>query len=53
LEKQKSHFGLFLGSEEILCLDHRMKVSDLDEWEDFLRNNTGDQVSMDTRAIVT
>ncbi len=53
LEKQKSHFGLFLGSEEILWMDNRLKVSDVDEWEDFLRNNAGEKVSIDTRAIVT
>jgi hypothetical protein len=52
LEKQKKHFGLFLGSEEILWLDHRMKVSDVDEWEDFFRNNTGEQVVFDTRVLV-
>ncbi|HSF52547.1 MAG TPA: hypothetical protein VLA71_02290 [Algoriphagus sp.] len=52
LEKQESHFGLFLGAENILWMDNRMKVSDLDEWEDFLRNNTGKQVVFDTRLIV-
>lgn len=52
LEKQESHFGLFIGAEEILWMDNRMKVSDLDEWEDFLRNNTGEQVVFDTRILV-
>ena len=52
LEKQQSHFGLLLGTEELLWLDHRMKVSDLDEWEDFLRSSTGEQVVFDTRLIV-
>jgi hypothetical protein len=52
LEKHESHFGLFLGAEEILWMDNKMKVSDLDEWEDFLRNNTGEQVVFDARSIV-
>jgi hypothetical protein len=52
LEKQESHFGLFLGAEEILCMDNKMKISDLDEWEDFLRNNTGEQVVFDARSIL-
>ena len=52
LEKQETHFGLFLGAENILWMDNKMKVSDLDEWEDFLRNNTGEQVVFDTRMMV-
>lgn len=52
LEKQESHFGFFLGSEEILWMDNRMKVSDIDEWEEFLRNNTGEQVVFDARSVV-
>lgn len=52
LEKKESHFGLFLGTEEILWMDNKMKVSDVDEWEDFLRNNTGEQVVFDAKSIV-
>lgn len=52
LEKQESHFGLFLGAEEILWMDNRMRVSDIDEWEDFLRNNTGEQIVFDARSVV-
>ena len=52
LERQESHFALFLGSEEVLWMDNRMIVSDLDEWENFLRNNTGDQLVFDTRILI-
>jgi hypothetical protein len=51
LEKQQSRFGLLLGSEELLWLDHRMKVSDRDEWEAFLRP-TSKEVIFDIRRIV-
>lgn len=53
LEKQETHFGLYLGAEEVLWMDNKMKVSDLTEWEDFLRNNSGEQVVFDARSIVT
>ena len=52
LQKQESHFGLFLGTEEILWMDNRMRVSDLGEWEDFLGNITDQQVVFDTRSVV-
>jgi gamma-D-glutamyl-L-lysine dipeptidyl-peptidase len=52
LEKQESHFGLFLGTEEILWMDNRMRVSDLGEWEDFLGNITEQEVVFDTRSVV-
>jgi gamma-D-glutamyl-L-lysine dipeptidyl-peptidase len=51
LEKQESHFGLFLGVDEILWMDNRMKISDLDEWDIFLRNNTQSKVVFDIRSI--
>ncbi|GMQ27134.1 hypothetical protein Aoki45_38170 [Algoriphagus sp. oki45] len=53
LEKQKSHFGLFLGAEEILWMDNKLKISDMDEWEDFLRNNSSEQVVFDARSVVS
>lgn len=52
LEKQKTSFGLYLGAEEILWMDHRMKVSDITEWEDYLRNNSSEQVVLDARSII-
>ena len=53
LDRQETHFGIFLGAEEILWMDNKMKISDLDEWEDFLRNNNSEHVVFDARSIVS
>jgi gamma-D-glutamyl-L-lysine dipeptidyl-peptidase len=52
LEKKESHFGIYIGAEEILWMDNKMKVSDLDEWEEFLRINSNEKVVFDARSIL-
>jgi hypothetical protein len=52
LESQKTYFGLYLDAEEILWMDNRMKISDLDDWENFHRNNCGEKVLVECRSIV-
>ncbi len=46
-------FALYLGAEEVLWMDGRMKVSDLDEWVGTFRNNKDKQAVLETRSIVT
>jgi gamma-D-glutamyl-L-lysine dipeptidyl-peptidase len=52
LEKQKTHYGLFLGLKEILWMDNRMRVSEISNWENFLMNNSSERVVFDARSIV-
>ncbi len=53
-EKNRTqNFALYLGAEEVFWMDSRIRVSDLDEWETFLKNNSQKQVVMETRSIVT
>ena len=52
LEKQKTYFGLYLAAEEILWMDNRLKISDLEEWENFHRINSSEKIVMDCRSIV-
>ncbi len=52
LEKQKTHFGLYVDAEEILWMDNRLKISDMEEWENFHRINCGEKVVIDYRSIV-
>lgn len=45
-------FAIYLGMEEVLWMDNRMKVSDLGEWQAFLRNNRNEQVVLEARSVV-
>lgn len=52
LEAQQIKYALYLGAEEVLWMDNKIKVSDLGEWESFLRRSTDKQVEMETRSIL-
>jgi len=52
LETNESYYAFFLGEEEVLWMDNRMRVTDLDEWAKFIRNNMGLQAVLETRSIV-
>ena len=51
LEKKQVSYALYLGAEEVFWMDNRIKVSDLSEWEAFLRNSKDKQVELETRSI--
>ncbi len=52
LESYESHYAFFLGGKKVLWMDNRMRVTDLDEWTSFMRNNTIEQVVLNTKTIV-
>lgn len=53
LEKNHVKYALYLGAEEVLWMDNRMKVSDLSEWESFLPSRRHKQVELETRSILS
>ncbi len=53
LEKQESQFGFYLGAEEMLWMDNRMKITDLVDWEEFFKNSSAKQVVFDVRSLVS
>mgnify|MGYP003655640783 FL=1 len=53
LERKQFQYALYLGAEEVFWMDNRIKVSDLSEWEDFLRSNKDKQVELETRSILS
>lgn len=53
LEKQESQFGFYLGAEEMLWMDNRMKITDLVGWEEFFKNSSAKQVVFDVRSLVS
>ncbi|MBY5952436.1 hypothetical protein KUV23_15720 [Algoriphagus marincola] len=50
-DSRQDHFAIYLGMEEVLWMDSRMKVSDLEEWEGFLANNRNKQVVLEARSV--
>jgi cell wall-associated NlpC family hydrolase len=48
----KDSFAIYLGMEEVLWMDNRIKVSDLDEWQAFLKNNQSHHVVLEARTVV-
>lgn len=52
LEPNDSHYAFFLGAEEVLWMDNRMRVTNLDEWANFIKNNTAEHAVLETRSIV-
>ncbi|REG81265.1 hypothetical protein [Algoriphagus antarcticus] len=53
LEKKQVNYALYLGSEEVFWMDNRIKVSDMSEWETFLRSRKDKQVELETRSILS
>lgn len=52
LESTDSRYAFFLGAEEVLWMDNRMRVTDLDEWANFIKNNMAENAVLETRSIV-
>lgn len=52
LELKKTHFALYLGAEEVLLMDNRMKVFDISEWQTFLHGGKYKQMELHARSIV-
>lgn len=52
LESKDSRYAFFLGAEEVLWMDNRMRVTNLDEWGKFIKNNTAEHAVLETRSIV-
>ncbi|MDF2157187.1 hypothetical protein [Algoriphagus sp. CAU 1675] len=52
-ESGEDSFAIYLGLEDVLWMDNKMKVSDLDEWQAFLKNNRHGEVVLETRSVVT
>jgi hypothetical protein len=47
-----AHFGLYLGAEELLWMDHRMQVTDMQDWEDFLDDTFAGAVVFEAYSLV-
>lgn len=52
LETNESYFALFIREEEVLWMDNRMRMTNLDEWTSFIKNNTTGQLVLKTIKIV-
>lgn len=50
-QKRTDHFAIYLGLEEVLWMDHKMQVSDLDEWQNHLANNRPSEVVLEARSV--
>lgn len=53
LESKKTYFSLYLGTEEVLWMDNRMKISDISEWQSVLQGGKHKQVEIYAQSIVT
>jgi gamma-D-glutamyl-L-lysine dipeptidyl-peptidase len=51
-EEEKKHYALYLGAEEVLWMDNRMRVSDFDEWLAFTKNIPGKQIVLESRNLI-
>lgn len=52
LEKQLVHYALYLGSEQVFWMDHRMQTTDLDDWEEFLNESTPSDVEVSMHRLL-
>ncbi len=52
LETNESYYAFFIGVEEVLWMDHRLRLTNLDEWKSFIKNNTNGQVVLKAIRIV-
>lgn len=52
LEKQETQFGFFLGAEEILWMENRIKISEIEDWREFFENSASKNHVFDVRSIV-
>lgn len=49
--EDKDHFGIYLGLEEVLQMDGRMKILDWDEWIFKMGNNRNKQEVLEVRTV--
>ncbi|MEP1085663.1 hypothetical protein [Algoriphagus sp.] len=53
LGKKHTKYALYLGAEEVMWMDNRIRVSDLSEWEYLIWSSKDDQVEVETRSIIS
>lgn len=52
LESYESYYAFSMGARQLLWMDNWMRVTDFEEWRDFVKNNTDEQVVLEARSIV-
>jgi len=52
LDSDKKRVALYLGAEEVLWMNNRMRVTDFDEWLTFAKNIPGKQVVLESRNLI-
>ena len=52
IERNISQLSMYLGAEEVLWMDEKMKVSDIDEWETLQKNKSSKQYVLEGRSIL-
>ncbi len=51
-KKDEPRYAIYLGAEEVLWMDNKMRVSDFDEWLTFAKNIPGKQLVLESRSIL-
>lgn len=52
LDSDRKRAALYLGAEEVLWMDNRMRVSDFDEWLSFAKNIPNKQIVLESRNLI-
>lgn len=53
LDGKISHVSMYLGAEEVLWMDGKMRISDIDEWETIQKNNSSKQYVLEGHSIIS
>ncbi|MBN3582865.1 hypothetical protein JYB64_10760 [Algoriphagus aestuarii] len=53
LESKVSQVSMYIGADEVLWMDGKMRVSDIDEWESIHENKTNKQVVLEGQSILS
>lgn len=53
LDKNRSYFALYLGAEEVLWMDNRIRISDINEWETCLLTEKEIEMELEGRSIIS
>ncbi|EAZ79146.1 hypothetical protein ALPR1_17493 [Algoriphagus machipongonensis] len=53
LESKITHMSMYLGAEEVMWMDEKMKISDIDEWESIQKTNAGSRFEVEGRSILS
>lgn len=51
-DSDKKRLALYLGAEEVLWMDNRMRATDFDDWFAFAKNIPGKQVVLESRNLI-